>query len=85
MTVFEKIKNMDIDEFAKWFDDNCAHDEDPAIRWWNEKYCNVCESEIDGFNEFCWCELHGKCIFFQDMDEVPNRKDMVKLWLESKW
>lgn len=29
MTVFEKIKSMNIDEFAEWFDEYCAHDDDP--------------------------------------------------------
>ena len=91
MTAFERIKQMDIDEFAKWFNDNCTHDDDPVIRWWNHTYCNVCEPEISRFAysdedmEFCWCELHDKCRFFQDMDNAPDNMQMVKLWLESEW
>lgn len=91
MTVFEKIKSMDIDEFAEWFDEHCAHDTDPCIDWWNDTYCKNCEPEIatiEGYhnsNEFCWCELYGKCRFFQDLDETPDTLHMTRLWLESEY
>lgn len=90
MTIFEKIKSMDIDEFTKWFKENCMHDGDPAIKWWDKTYCNKCEPEIstspifDGEMEFAWCELHNKCRFFQDIDEKPSNKQMIKMWLESE-
>ena len=90
MTVFEKIKSMNIDEFAEWFDEHYAHDTDPCIEWWNNAYCNKCDPEIGHYDnsdretEFCWCELHGKCKFFQDMNREPNTLEMTKLWLESE-
>ena len=92
MTIFEKIKSMDIKEFAEWFENNCAHDYDPAITWWERNYCSKCEPEItqvEGYHkeemEFCWCELHNKCKFFQNMDKLPDTKEMIKLWLESEY
>lgn len=95
MTVFEKIKAMNIDEFAEWFDKHCSHDTDPCINWWNDTYCSNCKPEIakytdsdedDEFacDEFAWCELHGKCKFYQDMNETPDTLQMTKLWLESE-
>ena len=90
MTVFEKIKEMNIDEFAKWFDKHCTHDDDPCIKWWNDIYCSQCETVMaryDGSDrdmEFAWCEIYGKCRFFQDMEETPNTLEMTKLWLESE-
>ena len=45
MTVFEKIKSMNIDEFAKWYQENCIHDDDPSLDWWNYMYCSQCEPE----------------------------------------
>jgi len=90
MTVFEKIKSMDIDEFTEWFDEHCSHDTDPCITWWNNNYCMNCDCEIGRYEdsdremEFCWCELHGKCRFFQDMDHTPDTFEMTKLWLESE-
>lgn len=89
MTVFEKIKAMNINEFAEWYEQNCLHDNDPSINWWNDTYCLNCEPEIGRYidsnkdMEFAWCELHGKCRFFQDMDKTPNTIQMIKLWLES--
>ena len=91
MTVFEKIKSMDIDEFAEWFDNHCSHDDDPAITWWNDTYCKNCEhvngryEDSDRDIEFSWCEIYGKCRFFQEMDLAPNTLEMTKLWLESEF
>lgn len=90
MTVFEKIKSMDINEFAKWFSENCVHDGDPVITWWDNKYCKNCESEIvhvieDGREMECaWCEVHDKCRYFTHMDKTPEFDEITKLWLESE-
>lgn len=91
MTVFENIKAMDIDEFAEWYEENCMHDDDPSIKWWDDTYCKNCEPIIgyvkghyDRKMEFCQCEIYGNCRFFQDMDDIPDCKQMIKLWLESE-
>jgi len=90
VTVFEKIKSMNIDEFAEWFDEHCSHDTDPCITWWNNNYCKKCDGVIGHYEdsdrkiEFSYCELYDKCRFFQDLDEVPDTKQMTKLWLESE-
>lgn len=90
MTVFEKIKAMNIDGFAEWFDNHCTHDSDPCISWWDNTYCKNCEpviGTIEGYHkpmEFAWCEIYGKCRFFQEMDHTPDTKEMTKLWLESE-
>ena len=90
MTVFEKIRSMDIDEFAEFLDDNWTHDNDPTIEWWNQKYCNNCDPIRDWAEcfktevDFAWCELNGKCKYFPDLDEVPDSKQMIKMWLESE-
>ena len=90
MTVFEKIKSMNVEEFTKWFYENCTNDDDPVIKWWNDTYCKNCPSEIGKYEdsdremEFCWCELHDGCRFFPEMKETPDNEQMIKLWLESK-
>lgn len=90
MTVFNDINSMNIDNFAEWFDKHCAHDDDPAITWWNDTYCKNCEPVIGRYEdsnvnmEFSWCEIYGKCKFFQDLDSVPDTLQMTKLWLESE-
>ena len=93
MTVFEKIKSMNIDEFAEWLDAYGTWDGGcPWIKWFDSTYCQNCEpvlvkAEDCYYNkdmEFAWCELNDeKCKFFPDLDEVPDGKQIVKLWLES--
>ena len=39
--------------------------------------------ELDRECEFAWCELNGKCKFFKDMDDIPDVKQIIKMWLES--
>lgn len=90
MTQFEKLKNMKIDEFAEWLDKYGAFDGSPWIQWFDALYCNNCESimchHINSEHEFpcSWCELKGKCKFFPDLDEAPDNKMIVKMWLESE-
>lgn len=84
MTVFENIKSMNIDEFTEWYAKNCIHDNDPAIKWWDKTYCNNCDGIYQDKNEYAYCELHGKCRYFQNMDEIPDIKQSIKLWLESE-
>ena len=90
MTIFESIKLMNIDELAKWFKENYIHDDYPVIAWWDKNYCKKCEPEIARILEdnreieCAWCELHDKCKFFQDMDNIPTSKEMIKMWLESE-
>lgn len=90
MTVFESIKNKNIDELAEWLEEHGDFDNAPWWQWWDENYCNKCESEVayvPEFNkkcEFAWCEINGKCKFFKEMDEMPNNKQIVKMWLESE-
>lgn len=80
MKVFDDIKSKNIDELAEWLDKYGAFDNSPWIKWFDENYCSRCEPE----SEYGWCELNGKCKFFEDMDDIPCCEQMVKLWLESE-
>lgn len=93
MTVFENLKTKNVDEIAEWLDKHCASDQAP---WWNffdNTYCNKCEPEIGHMTAFgkelececSWCELNGKCRFFKEMDEVPDGKQIIKMWLLSEY
>lgn len=86
MTVFEKFKSMSIDDFAKWYEDK-LYEEDPCIDWWDNTYCKKCMAddsyESDGLS-YEWCNIHGKCKYFQELDNVPDFKQMIKIWLESE-
>lgn len=90
MTVFEKIKRMNVDEFVELLDKYEVIDDAPWIEWFDNNYCKRCKPEIARYKdsdkdmEFAWCELHDKCRFFQDMDEIPSTKQTIKMWLEGE-
>ncbi len=91
MTVFENLKTKNIDELAEWIDKNCDSEFAPWLKHWDKKYCNKCEpirTCIQEFDEnkhdFAYCEVNGHCKFFKDMNEIPDNKQTIKLWLESE-
>lgn len=90
MTVFENIKSKNVDELVEWIVKNGAYDNAQWEVWFNNNYCKKCEVVIDYTykeylsHEFSWCELHNKCRFFQNMDRVPDRKQVIELWLNSR-
>lgn len=75
---------MNIDEFVEWYQNNCLHDHDPCIKWWDETYCKNCKPIIKDGMEYAYCELNYKCRFFKDMDNVPDCEQTTKLWLQSE-
>lgn len=90
MTVFDSFKSKNIDELAEWLNEYGIQDFSPWYNWFDSKYCCKCEPEEvyevdhDFSHNYAWCEVCGNCKFFQDMDEVPWGKQIVKMWLESE-
>jgi len=94
MKNIDKIKNMSIKELAEFLD-NIGFEGAPWAEWFENKYCNNCESVIvktsenaiipNESQECCYCEVnHGKCKFFQDKELAPNSIEMLLLWLEAE-
>ena len=96
MTVFDSIRTKNIEELVewidKWLDEHCDLDDAPWWDYFDNNYCKKCEPEIGymaAFGKeiecaFSWCELNHRCKFFKDMEEAPNRKQAIKMWLESE-
>lgn len=92
MNNFERLESMSVDEFAEWLDKNGMWDNSPWSKWFDSTYCQNCEDikkecESNGLYaemRFAWCEVHNRCKFFPDRDEVPDSKEIVKMWLESE-
>ena len=99
MNVFEKFITSDIDTLVMWFDKYSQVNDSHWMNWWDENYCDKCESIVLPTEEYrsifgcssyadtmtCgYCELKGKCKFFPDLDAVPDNKDIIKMWLESE-
>lgn len=34
--------------------------------------------------ECAYCELEKKCRFFEELDDVPDNKEVIKLWLNEE-
>lgn len=90
MTLFESIKAQNIDELVDWIDKYCTFDNALHWKWWDENYCNKCESITTGTNVFgypqkyAYCELNHNCRYFKDMKNTPDNKQIIKMWLESE-
>jgi hypothetical protein len=96
MTVFDSIHSKNIDELVEWLDKNGAYTESPWMKWYDKTYCRKCEPVVSSFvsdcygdywsdeHEFTWCELYGNCRYFNNMKKVPDRKQTIRLWLESE-
>lgn len=85
MNVFELLKSKNIEELTEWFDE-IGIDFSPWVSWWDKNYCNKCDAVYyDGDrSEYGWCEVNGKCKYFQDMNDIPSNKQIIKMWLESE-
>ena len=97
MNNFEKIKQMPLEEFADWLYEHGMVDDTPWMNWFNENYCNKCESiivkaedaeEVLGlkplYDKECkcsYCEVYENCCKFFP-DNYPSNKDIIKMWLE---
>lgn len=95
MTVFNDLKLKNIGELAEWFDKHAMFDDAPWIKWWDKNYCKNCKAEIrteyvpyleeERDVEYAWCELNNnKCKFFPNMSEMPDNKEIIKMWLTSE-
>ena len=84
MNNFKKFQSMTFDELADWLDKYGAYDYSIWGNWFDDNYCSKCEPIGDGCygNDFAWCELNGKCKYFQEFDMIPSNKQVIKMWLE---
>jgi hypothetical protein len=90
MNNFENLKSMSVEELAEWLDANGMWDNSPWSQWFDSKYCRQCESVtayVPDFNrecDFAWCELEHKCRYFADHEDVPDCREIIKMWLEAE-
>lgn len=91
MNNFDILKSKNLDELADWLDKHGAYEYSIWAEWWDRNYCGKCEPvRKDGGdgryygNEFAWCELNGKCRYFQEFYMIPSNKQVIKMWLENE-
>lgn len=92
MNNYDNIMSKNIDELVDWLDEFMSVDNAPWYLWWDKNYCNKCEPEIVYYEsdkgripiECSWCELEKKCKFFPELDEIPDNKQIIKMWLNNE-
>lgn len=87
MNNYTRIVNKSVGELTEWLDKYGSLEETPWIKWFSNKYCEKCLVEEIRFSESdkrtpcSWCEIHHKCRFFQDKEEIPDNKEIILMWL----
>ena len=90
MKIIDVIKSFTIDEMVDFLDEHTTMGGTPWEEWFDENYCSKCMPEVSpesyycGFVDCAYCELHNKCKYFLDMDDVPDYKQVIKMWLETE-
>lgn len=90
MKMIDKIRHMNTYEFADWLDEYVELYSAPWTKWFDKNFCKKCYAEIihnaytDRMMECSWCELNGKCKFFQELDDIPSDKQIIRMWLNSE-
>ena len=92
MNNFERLQSMPIDEMAKWLSKHLAFDEAPHMMWFAKTYCDKCDPVIEQRKEWygmskcelAYCEKNKNCRYFQELSEVPDDAETVRLWLEAE-
>ena len=84
MTNLKQIQSMSLEDFAKWLDEYGQFDNSPWMKFFNEKYCENCDSiKIDhedaktklGLDLFSW-ELTAECAFCEINDHCKFFPDI---------
>ena len=81
MTMFDVFKSKNIDELVDWLDEYAFFESSPWIKWWDKTFCANCDGVEHEGHDCAWCELTGKCKYFQDMEDIPDNKQIIKMWL----
>lgn len=83
MNNFKNFQSMTMEELIDWLDEYGDFDNAPWNKHFDDNYCKKCEPIVGHYGgEYAPCEFTNKCVFFEDMDEVPDHKQVIKMWLE---
>lgn len=100
MTRYDKFISASLEALATWIDEHGQFNGSPWMEWFNRNYCSNCEpihikkedsKDVLGFdlmfvNETTcsYCEVHHKCRYFPEYNDVISNCDIIKLWLQQE-
>ena len=82
------------EQLAEFLDEHGMFDNTPWNDWFDDAYCSKCEDiEVQCDGEYAvfgsgkyicsYCELNGKCRFFDHLSENPSNLEVIKMWLDK--
>lgn len=85
-TFIDKYGMYDNTPWMNWWDKNyCDKCESIKLNYEeSQKILQIVPFFKDSTVECAYCEVHGKCRYFPDIEETPSMKDIVKMWLSSE-
>lgn len=90
-TKFKAFKRMTLDQFAEWLNKFGQFDKSPWMEWWDRTYCKHCDPIMCKYSDYAiefpcsWCELNdNKCKFFPKLEDMPDNKEIIKMWLQTE-
>ena len=83
----DKYGAYDGSPWMEWWNENyCQKCE--MVTMPREEYAHIVGwkpcPDYHGNIECGYCEVNGRCRYFEDMDEVPDNTEIIKMWLESE-
>lgn len=72
--------------WMEWFNENyCKKCKAITVkREVSEDKLGISPLTSNGTIDCAWCELHNKCKYFQELDEVPDNEEIIKMWLNHE-
>lgn len=77
---------FDTSPWLKWFAQKyCNHCESIECKYAEAKEkLGIEPFFMDDTIECAYCEIYGNCRFFKEFEDVPDNREMIKMWLETE-
>ena len=77
---------FDDSPWMHWFDQKyCAGCESIKCKYKDVAHLFGFDDESNEREMMCaYCEVHGKCKYFEELDDIPNNLEIIKLWLKEE-
>ena len=84
-TFIDKHSMYDNTPWMNWWDKNyCDKCESIKLNYEEtQKILQIVPFFKESTIECAYCEVHGRCRYFPNIEETPSMQEIVKMWLEA--
>ena len=82
----DKHGQFDCSPWSKWFSKKyCDRCESIKCKYADaeEKLGFSPDTHYSGEIECSYCEIYGKCRFFEELEDIPDNREIIRMWLEE--